>query len=151
MKINADEYHFSFSTNNTVEIKIGNSDVTNSKREKILEVKFDNKLSFDDDISELCRKAGRKIRTLSRVASYMDISKGCVLMNGIFKPQFSYCLLVWMCDSPANNGKTNRPHKRWLQIIHSDKQSSFETLLEKMALLLFTVEIFKSFQLKCIK
>ena len=59
MKINADEYHFSFSTNNTVEIKIGNSDVTNSKREKILEVKFDNKLSFDDDISELCRKAGR--------------------------------------------------------------------------------------------
>ena len=44
MKINADEYHFSFSTNNTVEIKIGNSDVTNSKREKILELKFDNKL-----------------------------------------------------------------------------------------------------------
>ena len=36
-----------------------------------------------------------------------------------------------MCHSRANNGKINRLHKRCLQIIYSDKQSSFETLLEK--------------------
>ena len=52
-------------------------------------------------------------------------------MNAFCKSQFTYCPLVWMCHSRANNGKINRLHKRCLQIIYSDKQSSFETLLEK--------------------
>ena len=52
-------------------------------------------------------------------------------MNAFFKLQFSYCPLLWMCHSRANNGKINRLHERCLQIIYSDKQSSFETLLEK--------------------
>ena len=52
-------------------------------------------------------------------------------MNAFFKSQFSYFLLVWMCHSGANNGKINRLHERCLRIIHSDKQLSFETLLEK--------------------
>ena len=44
MKINADECHLLVSTYNTVKIKIENFDITNSKSEKLLEVKFDNKL-----------------------------------------------------------------------------------------------------------
>ena len=68
MKINADKCHFFVSTNNTVKIKIGHFDITNSKSK---------------------------------------------------------------CHSRANNGKINRLHERCLRIIYSDKQSSFETLLEK--------------------
>ena len=68
MRINTDKCHFLVSTNNTVKIKIGNFDITNSKSEKLLGVKFDHKLSFDDHISELCKKASRKIHALSRVA-----------------------------------------------------------------------------------
>ena len=52
-------------------------------------------------------------------------------MNAFFKSQFSYFPLVWMCHSHANNGKINRLHERCLRIIYSDKQSLFETLLEK--------------------
>ena len=52
-------------------------------------------------------------------------------MNAFFKSQFSYCPLAWMCHSRANNGKINRLHERCLRIIYSNKQSSFETLLEK--------------------
>ena len=119
------------STNNTVKIKIGNFDLTNTKSEKLLGVKFDHKLSFDDHISALCKKASRKINALSRVALYMNISKRHVLMNAFFQLQYSYCLLVWMRHSRANNGKINRLHERCLEVIYSDKQSSFETLLEK--------------------
>ena len=71
MKINADKCHFLVTTNNTAKIKIGNFDTTNSKSEKLLGVKFDNKLSFDDHISELCKKASRKIHALLRVASHI--------------------------------------------------------------------------------
>ena len=111
-------------------LKIGNFDITNSKSEKLLGVKVDHKLSFDDHISELCKKASR-IHAISRVTSYMDISKISILMNAFFKSQLSYCLLVWMCHSRANSSKINRLHERCLQIIYSDKQSLFETLLEK--------------------
>ena len=111
--------------------KIGNFDIPNSKKEKLLEVKFDHRLSFDDPISELCKKASRKIHALSRVASYMDISKRRILMSAFFKSQFSYCPLAWMCHGRTNNGKINRLHERCLKIIYSDKQASFGTLLEK--------------------
>ena len=85
MKINADKCHLLVSTNNTVKMKIGNFGVTNSKSEKLLGVKFDHKLSFNDHISELCKKASRKIHALSRVASYMNISKRRILMNALFE------------------------------------------------------------------
>ena len=52
-------------------------------------------------------------------------------MNAFFKSQFSYCPLARMCHSHANNGKINRLQERCFRIIYSDKQSSFETLLEK--------------------
>ena len=75
MKSNADKCHLLVITNNTVNIKIGNIDITNSNCEKFLGVKFDHKLTFDDYISELCKKASRKINTLARVTLYMNLSK----------------------------------------------------------------------------
>ena len=93
MKINTDKCHLFVSTNNTVKIKIGHFDITYSKCEKLLGVNFDHKISFDDYISELCKKASRKMHALSRVASYMKISKRSVLINVLFKSQFSYCPL----------------------------------------------------------
>ena len=49
----------------------------------------------------------------------MNISKRRILMNAFFKSQFSYCPLVSMC------------HSCCLWVIYSDKQSSFEMLLER--------------------
>ena len=131
MKSNADKCHLLISTNNTVKMKIGHFDIANSRNEKLLGVTFDSKLPFDDHISELYKKTSRKIHALSRVTPYMNISKRRILMNAFFKSQFSYCPLVWMCHSRANNSKINRLHERCLRIIYSDKQSPFEALLEK--------------------
>ena len=84
MKINADKCHLLVSTNNTVKMKIGNFDINNSKSKKLLGVKVDHKLSFDDHISEL-QKASSKIHAMSRVASHVNISKRRILMNVVFK------------------------------------------------------------------
>ena len=94
MKINADKCYLLVSINNTVKIKIGDFDITNSNSEKLLGIKFDHKLLFDDHISELCKKANKKTNLLSRVPSYRNIAKRLILMNVLFKSQFSYCLLV---------------------------------------------------------
>ena len=108
------------------ELKIDKSDT-----EKLLGVKFDKKLAFDDHISDICKKAGRKISALTRVTPYIGIAKKRILMNAFFTSQFSFCLLVWMCHSCTNNSKINKLHERCLRIVCNDKQSSFNELLEK--------------------
>ena len=105
--------------------------IDKSNTEKLLGVKFDKKLPFDDHISDICKKAGRKISALTRVTPYMGIAKKRILMNAFFTSQFSYCSLVWMCHSRTNNNKINRLHERCLRIVYSDKQPSFNELLEK--------------------
>ena len=75
MRSNADKGHLLVATNNAINIKIGNIDINNSTCEKLLGFKFDYKLTFDNHISELYKKASRKIHALARVTSYMNIAK----------------------------------------------------------------------------
>ena len=74
-------------------MEIDNTDICNSKCEKLLRVKFDHKITFDDHISKLCRKASRKIHALARVTS-MNISKRHILLSAFFTLQFSYCPFI---------------------------------------------------------
>ena len=41
-----------------------------SDTENLLDVKFDQKLTFDYHISDICKKAGRKISALARVTPW---------------------------------------------------------------------------------
>ena len=85
---------------------------------------------FDCHVSDMCKKANRKIHALARIAPFININKRRILMNSFFRSQFNYCPLIWMCHSRTNNRKINRLHERCLRIIYG-KQSSFIKLLEK--------------------
>ena len=72
-------------------------------------------------------------------------------MNALFKLQFNYHPLLWMCLSRTNI-TIKRLRERRLHIIHSDKISSFEAPLEKdnsvsihdRNLQFFDIEIYKT-------
>ena len=81
--------------------------------------------------SKICKKASRKVCALASVTSVMSLSNKRTLMNAFFNSQFNYCPLIWMRHSRENNNKINRLHERCLRIIHNDKRSSFNALLEK--------------------
>ena len=83
----------------------------NDECEKILGVKFDYKFTFNSLESEMWKHTSQKINPLARVALYISISKPHILKNSLFKSQFNYCLLVWMCYSRINNRKINRHHE----------------------------------------
>ena len=74
----------------------------------------------NDHISDICKKAGRKISALTRVTPYMGIAMKRILANAFFTSQFSYCPLVWMCRSRTNNNKINRLRERCLRIVYHD-------------------------------
>ena len=106
-KGNADKCHFIVSTSQEVSLNVNTFKLKNSDCEKLLGVKFDSKLRFDQQITDLCRRASRKIHALARVTPFMNLSKRRLLMNSFFKTQFNYCPLILMCHSRENNSKIN--------------------------------------------
>ena len=94
LKSNADKCYLLVSTNDRVSMNVDGFKIDKSDTEKLLGVKFAKKLIFYDHISDLCKKAGRKISALTRVTSYLGTGKKHILMNIFFTSQFSNCPLV---------------------------------------------------------
>ena len=117
---NPDKCHLLVSSCEKIKIEIGDSEIENSKCEKLLGVHFDNKLTFDYHISGLCKKASKKVKALARVSEYMNFSKRKILMNAFFDSQFKYCPFIWMCHSRTNKRKIDSLHERCLSrdVIH---------------------------------
>ena len=57
MKGNTDKCHLLLSKDGSFEIDIGDSIIESSTCEKLLGIKIDSKLRFDDHIQDLCNKA----------------------------------------------------------------------------------------------
>ena len=93
MKSNGDKCYLLVNTSDKVNSKIENFHIYNSKCEKLLGVKFDHKLTFDDHISELCKKASQKVQALPRVTPYLNISKGSVFLKAVLHRKFVSVLL----------------------------------------------------------
>ena len=94
MKANPDKRHLLTSSIDKVSICVDNYNIKSSKCEKLLGIKIDNKLNFKTHVDEIYKKAWQKLNALSRVTSYMDLSKRRRLLNAFFISQFSYCPLV---------------------------------------------------------
>ena len=73
------------STNKPVGIRFGDCTIDISECEKLLRVKIDVNLSFNDHWSDLCKKASRKISALDTVNPFIGLSKTKLLMNA-FSP-----------------------------------------------------------------
>ena len=119
LKNNVDKSHVLVSVNKPVGIRIGDYTIENSECEKLVGVKIDANLNFNDHISDVYKKASRKISPLARVTPFMGLSKR-KLMNAFFTSQFSYCPLIWMCHSRSNNRKINMLHERCLRITYNE-------------------------------
>ena len=108
MKANADKCHLLVTRDTDVTAKIGEFDVKNSREEKLLGVKIDSKLSFENHVSSLCKKASQKLHALARVVNFMDLAKRKSLMKAFITSQFNYCPLIWMFHRRQLNNQINK-------------------------------------------
>ena len=74
--------------------------IKNTECKKLLGIKVDCGLKFENYLDGVIKKASNKINALSRVTPFMNLSKKKMLMNSFFKSQFSYCPLV--CNNLQN-------------------------------------------------
>ena len=154
MKLNEDKCHIliSGSTNEKLCINVGDTLIEKDSKVKLLGVILDKDLSFNEHISTICKKAGRKVTALSRLINFMPFFKRRILFKTFIESQFSYCPLIRMFHSRKLNRKTNHLHERALRLVYDDYTSSLDDLLQKdMDQYPLIIEIFKMLLLRFIK
>ena len=127
IKVNISKWHLLLNKKDEVTIRMGDTEIKNSEYEKLLRIKVDTKLNFNEQLNDIIGKASCKVIALSRVMPYMSVSKKKKLVSSFFSSQFNYCPL----NSRIINNKINHLHERCLRLLYEDELSSFEKLLEQ--------------------
>ena len=81
MKANISKFHLPVNKKDEVTIRIGDTEFKNSEYEKLLGIKVNTKLNFNEHLNDTISKAKRKNNVLSRVMPYMSLSKKRKLVN----------------------------------------------------------------------
>ena len=114
-----------------VRAKIGKENIIGTSSVKLLGITIDNKLNFEEHVSNICKKVSLKLHALSRIANYMSTNKLKLIMKAFIESQFGYCPLIWMFHSRQLNNKINKLQERALRIVYKDTYSTFDELLRK--------------------
>ena len=101
-----------------MEIKVPNITIVSEEKLKLLEIYIDNRLNFDYYISQLSKKAGKKMHALTQVCKYMNLSQRKLIANAFIMSQFSYCHLIWMLHSRSMDHRISRTHERTPRLIY---------------------------------
>ena len=91
LKSNADKCHLLISSSDVVNLSVSEYYIKNSVWEKLLGVKFDNKLIFEKYITNICRKADRIIYVLTTIAPSTALRCGSLLEKTLKK---STCAVI---------------------------------------------------------
>ena len=110
MKVNTDKSHLLVSGNVRATAKIDNNYIESEKEQMLLGITIDSKLTFENHINNICKRASQKLNALARVAPYMNIQKRIIIMKSFVTSQFGYCPLIWMFHSRRLNNKINSIH-----------------------------------------
>ena len=129
MKANADKYHLLVSCDESFTAKIEDFSIKKSTEEKLLGVKLDSNLSFENHVTSLCKKVSEKLHALARISHYIDLNKCTNLMKAFITSQFSYCPLIWMFHSRNFNNKIKRMHERALRLVYQNNLSFLNFLI----------------------
>ena len=132
MKINSDQCHLFISGNKSEHFwtKIGNNRPWKSRIVKLLGIIIDNKLKFNEHLSNVCLKVNSKLPVWTRTRKYLDFKITRILFKGFFEAQFKYCPLTWMFYSTSLNRKIYL-HERALRLTYDDYELTFEKLVVK--------------------
>ena len=87
---------------------MGDELLKSTNMEKLLGVKIDANLSFDDQIDHVCKLVSSRLAVLRRIKQYIDVSTCILFFNGFILPYIDYCSLIW---SSSNKGNIERIEK----------------------------------------
>ena len=84
MKSNISKCYLLLNKKGEITIRIGDTEIKNSKYEKLLGIKVNTKLNFNEHLNDIISKTNPKVNTLSRVMRYMSLSRKKKQVSSLF-------------------------------------------------------------------
>ena len=100
-------------------LNINGKKVPNSKTVELLGIIIDEKLTFNDHIDKITKKANNYINSLNRICHHLNNQNANILTNTFFHSCFNYCPLIWMLCSKTANNKIIKAQKRASRLTES--------------------------------
>jgi len=95
---------------------------------KLLGIQIDAQLKFDLHISDICKKAGRKLNVLARLSKILNGDAKFILFNSFILSHFNFCPLIWHFCSINDMKQMEKIQKRALMYTFNDFTSSYSEL-----------------------
>ena len=76
-------------------LTIDNNDIESTESVKLLDITIDDRLRFDQHISNLCFEAAMQLNALGRLQKCMGKAEKVAVVDSFIYANFNYCPLVW--------------------------------------------------------
>ena len=96
---------------------------------KLLGIKIDDKLNFNNHTNTICRSAVKQLNALKRLRRFLGIEQRKALIQSFVLSNSNFCLLVWMLPCVKSLNKMENLQKRAVRFMLSDYESSYDELL----------------------
>ena len=106
--------------------------IEEAKDEKLLGVKIDKHLNWDNHIDFLIRKLNSRICLLKRAKTYLNHRLRNLLYNALIRPLFEYCCTVWGNTKNENLLRLLRVQKRCARLILDSFSDNSVELFSKL-------------------
>ena len=105
-------------------IELTGHEINTQESVTLLRVTIDYKLSFEEYVSDLCRKASAQLNALKGLGAFMSHQTRKIMVQSFILVHFNYCPLVWYFTSPKQINKMEKLQERALRFITNDYSSS---------------------------
>ena len=91
-----------------VKLEIESANIETKNTVELSGITIDNKLNFEEHISELCKKASMQLNAISCLQRFMGKEQKEALVNSFVFSNFNYCLLLWNFCSCKSSQKIEK-------------------------------------------
>jgi hypothetical protein len=112
-------------------INIGNVEIIVEQSIDLLGISIDNRLKFDKQITNICKKVNSQLAVLRRLKRFIPTDAKLLLYNGFIRPYMQYCGTVWHHCSKRNSNKLEKLNERVLRVVYSDYNHNYASILKQ--------------------
>ena len=134
-----------------MKLKINSIVINESDTVELLGITIVYKLTFNEHINNVCRKASYKSHALSRIRKYLTQDQAKLLYNVFINSQFSYAPVISMFCRKNQHLKIQKHHLKAIKVVfNSDDgydellQMNNEITMHQKHLHALTYKVFKS-------
>ena len=99
---------------------------------KLLGVTFDVKLTFEQHVNDICKKASRDLNILKRFSKILSTANKTRIFHSFIVSHFNYCPVIWHFCSKRKTKMLDKIQERSLRFVFNDKLSSYDDLLKRI-------------------